>query len=273
MSSTRSTRLRRVVAVSGAVAACAAGVVSVMFLLEPGLQPESAAPPTATAPPAPPAPTTGGGGGGGGGTGGGGGSGGDGIGPPPTSTAPSVDDLLAELKSASAAFNSPASMNLGDATEVELLVSRDLSVAELQTELEGGDLGGEQVRVSETMEAQLAGVGFAIQQITPAVQLVGGGGTTRWKWAVEAEESGRQRLHLTLSAIVDRNGRDRQYTIRTFARTLDVDVTLQDRLNGFFGDNWQWLWATLLVPLVGWLLQRHRHRKTAAEPPPPALQP
>jgi hypothetical protein len=252
MSSTGSTKLRRIVGVAGVAVACAAGLATVVVLLAPGATPPSAAP----APTAPP--TVGGGGGGGGGDGGG----------------ESVDELLAELETASAAFNSPASMNLGDSTEVELLVSRELSVEELQAELEqSGELEGEQVRVSDTMEAQLAGVGFAIQEITPAVQLVAGEGSTRWLWAVEATKEGQQRLHLTLSAIIDRDGRDRQYTIRTFARTLDVDVTLQDRLNGFFGDNWQWLWAALFVPLVGWLLQRRRHRKAAQEPPPPALQP
>ena len=75
-----------------------------------------------------------------------------------------------------------------------------------------------------------------------------------------------------LSAVVNRQGQDRQYTIRTFARTLDVDVTLQDRLGDFVGGNWQWLWATLLVPVVGWALRQRRHRK-AQERPPTVLQP
>jgi hypothetical protein len=186
---------------------------------------------------------------------------------------PSVDELLSELEPASAAFDSPTSMKLGDSTEVELLVSRELTVEELQEELEGlGELSGETVRVSDTMEAQLAGVGFAVQQLTPAVQLVPGEGSTRWKWAVEATESGTQRLHLTLSAIVDQDGKDRQYTIRTFARTLDVDVTIRDRLSGFLEANWQWLWAALLVPVLGWAAQQRRRRK-AGDTPPSALQP
>jgi hypothetical protein len=147
-------------------------------------------------------------------------------------------------------------MDLGETQEIALLVSRERSIGELQAELDAvGPTEGEQVKASETMEAQLAGIGFAIEPLTPALQLVAGEGVTQWRWAVEATKSGEQRLHLTLSAVFDRNGK-----------------ALQDRLGGFFDENWQWLWATLFVPLVGWLL-RQRRRGKAEEPPPSALQP
>ena len=28
-------------------------------------------------------------------------------------------------------------------------------------------------------------------------------------------------------------------------------MTLRERITGFVGDNWQWLWAALIVPLLG----------------------
>ncbi len=52
--------------------------------------------------------------------------------------------------------------------------------------------------------------------------------------------------------------------IRTFTKTIRVRVTLGRRLAGFVGDNWQWLWGTLLVPLAGWLWARRRKAKSAA---------
>ncbi len=129
-----------------------------------------------------------------------------------------------------------------------------------------GELAGEEVRVSDTMEAQLAGVGFRIEAITPTVQLVPGEGATQWKWAIAATKSGEQRLHLTLSAVLTQEGRDRQYTIRTFARTLVVDVTLRERLGGFVDDYAVDRSLRNDLGLLGWLARRRRQR--GAEPRP-----
>jgi hypothetical protein len=58
--------------------------------------------------------------------------------------------------------------------------------------------------------------------------------------------------------------------VKTFERTLEVDVTLRERLQTFVEGNWQWLWTALFVPLGALLLQRRRQRRlppTGSIPP------
>lgn len=246
MNTTGSTMLRRTVAVAAVAGACVAAAGTVLVLVPLGDPP----------PGAPPGP--------------------DGIAPRRGDVPETVDELLAQLRSANAAFDAPTSMTLGDVEELELVVSRRRSIEDLEDDIDdaGGQVEGEQIRVSEAMEAALVGNGFDIRPITPAVQLVAGAGVTRWAWSVEPSEHGEQRLHLTLSALFTRNGVDRPYTIRTFARTLEVEVSLQERVSGFVEDHWEWLWATLLVPAAGWALRRRRGeggstaRTTARAPSP-----
>ena len=253
---TRSTMLRRTVAVAAAVATCVAGVFTV-FALSVDQQPQ-AGDDTTVPRPTGPHPTVGVTGG---------------TVPTTPETALSIDDLLARLGVANAVFKPPTSMRLDETRTFELLVSRRRQISELEAEL-AAELGeedaieGASIRASDAMQAQLSGVGFAIEPITNAVQVVAGEGVTRWTWEVKATEVGKQRLYLTLSAILDVNGKERTYTVESFRRTLEVDVTLGERLSGFLGDNWQWLWTALLVPLLAYLLQRRRHSRATGETPP-----
>ena len=175
-----------------------------------------------------------------------------------------IDDTLDQLELAQVAFNAPTDLGLHEPAVIQLLLSGRRPIKELKASLTAlGKREGARVRASDSMEAQLAGVGFAVQAITPAVQLVSRDAVTEWRWEVEPTETGTRRLHLTLSAIVDVNGREGTYTVRVFERTLEVRVSLRERLTGFVGDNWQWLWTALLIPIVGWLLRQRRRAAPA----------
>ena len=167
--------------------------------------------------------------------------------------------MLAGLPLANVAFNAPETLRVHETAVIQLLLSGEQPIEQLQDQLtELGEKEGEQIKVSDRMEAQLSGLGFTIAAITPAVQPVSGQGVTEWRWEIEPTRVGTRRLHLTLSALIDVKGRESTYAIRTFERSLDVRVTWSERLSGFFSDNWQWLWTALLIPLVGWALSRRR---------------
>lgn len=188
-----------------------------------------------------------------------------------------IDDAIDGLELANIAFNAPRTMRLHQPVVIQLLLSGDETIEELQAELSAaGEEEGERIRVSDTMEAHLTGAGFSIEDVTPAVQLVASSGRTEWKWEVEPEKAGRRRLHLTLSALIDLAGKERTYTVKTFERTLEVDVTFRERLETFVEDNWQWLWTTLLVPLAAVVLQWRRQRTAppnGSTPPDAATRP
>ena len=180
---------------------------------------------------------------------------------PPPSSVKLMDQILRELNWGNIAFNAPATMRYAQSQPVELLLSPALSVEDLEAKLrQGTGAQSAHVRVSNRMEAQLTGTGFAIQALRPELQAVTSEQITRWKWDVTPTEHGRQTLHLTLSAHIDIAGRDTPLVVRTFHRDIQVEITVPQRVSGFIQNNWQWLWATLVVPVAGYLWQRRRRR-------------
>ena len=188
-------------------------------------------------------------------------------GPPPPGVVDPVAREIRKLEWANIAFHVPETMTLRKASEVRLVLSARHSIKQLKKKVtELGNVDGARIRYSNTMKAHLTGTGFDIEPVTEEIQVVSGQHITEWRWEVKPKETGDQRLHLTLTAIIVVKGSDKAYSVRTFDQTLEVNVAWTTRISGFFKDNWQWLWAAILVPLVTWWLSR---RKRRAAPPPP----
>lgn len=187
--------------------------------------------------------------------------------PPPGAVDP-VDREISRLPWANVAFHVPETMTLRKASEVRLVMSAQRSIKQLKKKVtELGNVDGARIKYSPRMEARLTGTGFEIEAVTPEIQAVGGQKITEWRWEVTPTETGDQRLHLTLSAIIVVGDSDTPYSVRTFDRSLDVSVGWTTRISGFFEDNWQWLWAAILVPLVTWWLSRRKRQGRAPASP------
>jgi hypothetical protein len=131
--------------------------------------------------------------------------------------------------------------------------------AELQRLIEAeGEKEGASLRVSDRMEARLTGPNFVISAITPETQAVSRSTITEWQWEVRPNTGGRQNLHLTVSAVLTIDGAPTPRVIRTFDKIIEVDVTWNQQLRSFFENNWQWLWAAVIIPLVGWFWKRRQ---------------
>jgi Divergent InlB B-repeat domain len=168
-----------------------------------------------------------------------------------------IDRIIARLPRANAAFNAPTALALGESAVVQLRLSAQKSIRELKEEITAlGEKEGANFKVSDRMEARLTGLGFEIEAVTPETQGVSGQDVTEWKWEIEPTETGTQRLHLTLTALIEVDGEASPRTVRTFERMLVVDVALSTRVSEFVGDNWQWLWTAILIPVAGWLVRR-----------------
>ncbi|HEV2951214.1 MAG TPA: hypothetical protein VGZ51_03830, partial [Actinomycetota bacterium] len=182
--------------------------------------------------------------------------------PPPGAIPNEIDRILEELRFGNIAFNAPTELQVGETAVIELLISGGRPVGQLKGEIrELGERAGARIRISDLMEARLTGLGFRIQAISDERQPVGRSGVTRWSWEIEPVEAGSKDLHLTVSAIVNVRGTESTYTIQTFERTLAVDVAWSERVSGFVGDNWQWLWTAILIPVAAWVVQRRRRAR------------
>ena len=189
--------------------------------------------------------------------------------PPPLRPEPSppgeVDKLLDQMDLANVAFNVPQSMNLYDTATVELALSLDTPIEELQREIDASDDPEiATIKVSNRMEARLSGAHFSITAITPEQQAIAKTEVTKWQWEIKPVGDGPWILHLTISALLNVEGSSTPKAIITFDREIEVDVTLSQRATTFLENNWQWLFATVLIPLGIWWLKYRKGAKPRA---------
>jgi hypothetical protein len=171
-----------------------------------------------------------------------------------------VDNILANMEWGNIAFNVPASMNLEDTAVVQLVLSLRKPIDELKQLIEAqGEKEGTRIRVSNLMEARLTGLNFQITAVTPEKQAITGQEVTKWEWEIKPSKTGHYDLHLTLTALFTVEGISTSKALRTFDKTINVNVTWQQRTTDFFEKNWQWLWAVIIIPIAGWLWRRRRH--------------
>ncbi len=180
--------------------------------------------------------------------------------PPPPDN---IDKLLNEMELGAIAFNAPTNINIDDSAQVQLLLSLAETIEELKQSIaEEGEKVGATIKVSDRMEARLSGYMFQITAITPEVQAVSKVLQTEWKWEVHPKKEGKHKLHLTLTALLEINGRSTPRAIRTFDKVIEVNVTVTQKISLFFENNWQWLWAAILLPVAGWLWKRRKKQLT-----------
>jgi hypothetical protein len=177
----------------------------------------------------------------------------------------SVDEILNTMAQGNIAFNAPETINIADTVPIELVLGLAQSISDLSRKIEAaGRIESATIKVANRMEARLSGTGFRITAVTPEIQAISATDTTRWAWDVKPTATGAQRLHLTLSAILNVDGASTPRAIRTFDKTIAVNVTWPQLTERFIGKNWQWLWAAILVPIGGWIWRRKRRRKPQA---------
>jgi hypothetical protein len=179
----------------------------------------------------------------------------------PSISVASVDRIYQRLDWGNIVFNAPSTMQYAQPQLIEMLLSPSLSVVDLQEQLrQKGGSESARIRLSNRMEAQLTGQGFAIQTLTPELQAVTSRQTTRWRWEATPTEFGQRSLHFTLSAQVKIDGSDTPLVVRTFDREMLVKISLAQRVSGFVANNWQWLWAAVAAPIAGYWFKRGKKR-------------
>ena len=109
----------------------------------------------------------------------------------------------------------------------------------------------------------------------PLDRAVASGERVRWRWIVTPKVSGAINLTATLNAPVILDGKETNYSISSFDKTVTVTVTNQQRASDAL--EWaknRWVMLTfaggLLLGLLRWLWS---HMRKPAQPPPPRQLP
>jgi hypothetical protein len=177
-----------------------------------------------------------------------------------------IDRILESMDLGNIAFNTPESMNLEETATIQLKLSSAASIDELKRAIEvPGPKEGARIRVSDRMEAKLEGDDFTIKPLTHEIQAISRRETTEWMWAVKPTSAGPHKLYLAVSALLLVDGQVTPRTIRTFGKEIKVQVHWHQRAAAFINKNWQWLWTTLLVPVVGWIWKNKKRTKSIPE--------
>lgn len=174
----------------------------------------------------------------------------------------SVDKFLQSLDVGNFVFNCAEKMRMSESYIVAAVLSGTRSFEELEREIgQYGKVEQARIRISNKMEAHLDGLNFQIRSLTPTVQAIAKSEPNEWKWEVKPIQKGEQKLHLSVNVYVTEGGKENPHVIRTFERTITVEVTTTEIIVGFLRDNWQWVMGTLIIPLVVYLWQKRKKRK------------
>lgn len=174
-----------------------------------------------------------------------------------------VDRTFASLKPANIAFNAPSALWVNESAQVQLLLSLEKGLEDLKSELiEEGQKEGTEIKVSSRMEARLSGQSFQITAITPEEQGITSQGITEWRWEVAPRATGRQHLHLTVTALLEIEGKTTRRSIRTFDKVIEVNISWYRQAADAISENWKWAWGALLVPTLGWWLKKSKKTRT-----------
>ena len=173
-------------------------------------------------------------------------------------TAPNeVDQLLEKMQSANIAFNTPSSLGYGRTSGIQLRLSGAKTAEELAAAIsEPGARETATIKISNEMDARVTGEGFQVKAVSPERQAVSASGVTQWNCDITPKQLGRQRLHLTLDAIVKIDNHESTYTLQTFDKTIGVNVVWPETLISFLGKYWQWVCTAVVFPVVAWLAKR-----------------
>lgn len=176
-----------------------------------------------------------------------------------------IDAWLAALPTEALVFNTPPRILYGEQVELRLIVQPGEEGAALQATFEAsrkasqsGEVQVAEARMSEEVGATLVSPGLAVTALTPERQFVSRVEPTEWRWAVQGSAEGQHELTLSLYAILPEHTSVR--VLKTFERSLDVEVPPRQAALGFVKDNWEWMWTFLLAPIGGWAWSRWRRR-------------
>jgi hypothetical protein len=171
----------------------------------------------------------------------------------------SLNNLSSQLFDATMAFAVPSESNIDDSIKVQLLIDVNKTAKELENELtsQGNTFSGT-LKISNLVYAQLTAPDFDISKLTPETQPISSEEMTEWLWDLKPKSTGTFDVYLTINAVVEVYGIEKQRQIKTFEKRLTIQITKKQKVERWFHKNWQWAWGAILAPIIGFFFLRKK---------------
>lgn len=168
-----------------------------------------------------------------------------------------TEPITKQLFTAALAFVIPDSANINDSIKAQLLIDPKKEAEGLKGQLtKKGTVTANEIKVSKVVKAAIIAPEFIVTNITEEEQILSDTEPTEWLWSLEPKKAGSHDINLTVTAIITSNGRESKHHIKTFEKTVTVEITTQQVILSWIQKYWQWLISTLLLPFGIWLYKK-----------------
>lgn len=168
-----------------------------------------------------------------------------------------TDTVTRQLFSAALAFVIPEIANIDDTIKAQLLINPKKEVDKLKEELtKKGTVTGKEIKVSKVVKATLIAPDFDVAKITEEEQILSDSESTEWLWSLSPKSSGAHDVNLTVTAVITSDGKETKHQIKTFEKTITVNITAEQIIINWLEKYWQWIVSTLIIPFGIWLYKK-----------------
>lgn len=173
-------------------------------------------------------------------------------------SASKTDKVTSQLYTSSIAFTAPEKANIKEDITIQLLIDPSKELKDLERSLtEAGKKTSAQIRISQIMVATLTAPDFEVQKVTPEEQAVARTDRTEWLWTLTPKSTGRNEIKLSITAVVNLDGKDYKYHIKTYEKIIVIEIKAQQQIAEWLAAYWQWMFTTLILPFGMWIYKRY----------------
>ena len=181
-----------------------------------------------------------------------------------------VDDSKVKTSNGLLVYTIPDDLKVGEYFTVKVRISKDKNKQSIVLGSRGitiyeGDVNSnvniELIDIKRSMSAQLLGDSdiFSISSLSSDFQDIDSSDYTEWEWRVMPLKSGNNYLKLLIRV---KNKDDIYKDITIFDKKILIKPNIKYSAGGWFSNNWQYLFSTLLIPIFTWLWNRRRKKRS-----------
>jgi len=170
------------------------------------------------------------------------------------------------------AYKVPKEMTVGNSYLVKIRITKEnnktmLVVGDrkipIADDVDNSVVEVEDINVSPIMSANLivSKNSFRIDTLSTEYQNISKRGYTEWAWNIVPLKGGNNLLKLNVKIRIKEDGETYYKDIVVFDKKINIKSNIKFSIITWISEYWQWLFATILIPLIKWLYDEWKKRK------------